>query len=150
MPEKPYVINPDHIIFALDIGTRTVVGLVCYPEEDNLRILGIELQEHPERDMLDGQIHNIAGVAETAKQVKERLEKKLQVELNRVSVSVAGRTLTTLQKKAGKILPPEHRILPEEILSLELEAVKKAQDDLSNNSVESPHYCVGYTTVQYS
>ncbi|NLZ29008.1 MAG: cell division protein FtsA [Firmicutes bacterium] len=149
MPDKPYVINPDHIIFALDIGTRTVVGLACYPEEDNLRILDIEFQEHPERDMLDGQIHNIAGVAETAKQVKERLENKLQVELNRVSVSVAGRTLTTLRRKAKKILLPEHRILPEEILSLELEAVKKAQDDLSNNDVESSHYCVGYTTVQY-
>ncbi|MFY9115241.1 MAG: cell division FtsA domain-containing protein [Dethiobacteria bacterium] len=149
MPDKPYVINPDHIIFALDIGTRSIVGLACYPEEGNLRVLNVEVQEHPERNMLDGQIHNIEGVAETARQVKERIENKLQVELSRVSVSVAGRTLTTLQKRAGKTLNPEHRILPEEILSLELEAVKKAQDELSNNDIESSHYCVGYTTVQY-
>ena len=98
MPDKPYVINPDHIIFALDIGTRSIVGLACYPEEGNLRVLNVEVQEHPERNMLDGQIHNIEGVAETARQVKERIENKLQVELSRVSVSVAGRTLTTLQK----------------------------------------------------
>jgi len=47
MTNTPYLVNPEHLVFAL--------GLVCYPEGKNLRVLEAEAEEHPQRDMLDGQ-----------------------------------------------------------------------------------------------
>ena len=89
----PYGIDPKKVLFALDIGTRSVIGVVCYPREDGLHILDCEIMEHPQRDMLDGQIHNIGGVAKTAGQVKSKLESRLGCLLSTVSLAAAGRAL---------------------------------------------------------
>ena len=50
-------------IFALDIGTRKVMGIVAKQTGDYLEIVDSEVLEHSQRAMLDGQIHNIEEVA---------------------------------------------------------------------------------------
>ena len=39
----------ERVIFALDIGTRSVTGVVGEIENGMLRVLGVETQEHAER-----------------------------------------------------------------------------------------------------
>jgi len=147
----PYIIEPDKILFALDVGTRSIVGIVCYPEEDNLRVLDLEITQHSQRDMIDGQIHNVEGASKTVEQVKNTLEERMQLKLERVSVAAAGRALKTVKVKAGKEVPVDHRITSEEVSHLELEAAEKAKNQLANQDspFDSGYYCVGYTTVHY-
>ena len=54
------------LIFALDIGTRSVIGVVGKAEGDRFKVLDVETAEHKKRAMLDGQIDNIRQVAELA------------------------------------------------------------------------------------
>ncbi|NTV53323.1 MAG: cell division protein FtsA, partial [Candidatus Firestonebacteria bacterium] len=62
-------------LLVLDIGTRKVAGLVALPQGRGLRVLAASLVEHPDRAMLDGQVHTIEAVAEVVRQVKQNLEK---------------------------------------------------------------------------
>ena len=55
------------LIFALDIGTRSVIGVVGKAEGDRFKVLDVETAEHKKRAMLDGQIDNIRQVAEKLK-----------------------------------------------------------------------------------
>ncbi|MDR1160096.1 MAG: hypothetical protein LBK69_05660, partial [Syntrophomonadaceae bacterium] len=52
-------------IFALDIGTRKIVGLVMEKTTDGYTVLGSEMIEHQTRAMLDGQIHDVEAIART-------------------------------------------------------------------------------------
>ena len=51
------------LLFALDIGTRSIVGLIGEKTEAGIRVLGGVRQEHTTRAMLDGQIHDVPEVA---------------------------------------------------------------------------------------
>ena len=82
-------------IFALDIGTRSVIGIVAEQESDgSLTLLDTEREEHKTRAMLDGQIHDVPQVAAVIKDVKKALEKRVGV-LHNVAVAAAGRALYT-------------------------------------------------------
>ena len=94
MARSSIIIDPERLVFAMDIGTRSIVGLVCHPENEKLRVLATEIEYHPQRDMMDGQIHNIEGVVITAREVKKRLE-KVGITLKTVAVAAAGRALIT-------------------------------------------------------
>ena len=50
-------------LFALDIGTRSVVGIILEKSDESYKIIDILSQEHSERAMLDGQIHDVTAVA---------------------------------------------------------------------------------------
>lgn len=76
-------------IFALDIGTRKVMGIVSVKHDESHEIIDAETIEHTTRPMLDGQIHNIDEVARTVKIIKERLEQRLNKKLTKVGVAVA-------------------------------------------------------------
>lgn len=82
-----YKAQDTDIVFALDIGTRSVVGIVGTPVGDRLKVLGIEMEEHKNRAMMDGQIDNIQQVADLARIVTERLERQLKVHLEKVCVA---------------------------------------------------------------
>lgn len=69
-------------IFALDIGTRSIIGIVGQEEKGRFHVAAIEKEEHGRRAMLDGQIVEIQQVAEVAKAVVRRLEAKTQTSLN--------------------------------------------------------------------
>ena len=94
MPAKTET-QAGNMIFALDIGTRSVIGMVGVVEDDKVKIIAIEKEEHTERAMIDGQIENIEKVSSLAKKVKRRLETKLHTRLKRVCVAAAGRALRT-------------------------------------------------------
>ena len=74
---------PRQAVFALDIGTRSIIGMVGLPSDGRMEIAAIERIEHGERAMIDGQIENIDQVSRTARIVKEKLEKKLGCRLSR-------------------------------------------------------------------
>ena len=85
----------NNLVFALDIGTRSIIGMVGRLQDDRVNILAVEKAEHTGRAMVDGQIENIDKVAALAGEVKKRLEKQLGVELKRGSIAAAGRGLRT-------------------------------------------------------
>ena len=85
---------PEQLVFGLDIGTRSVVGVVGYRENENeFKVIAMAAKEHETRAMLDGQIHDIGKVAKTISEIKEELEQKLKTELSDVCIAAAGRVL---------------------------------------------------------
>jgi cell division protein FtsA len=129
--------------FALDIGTRTVVGLVT--EDGNLNIKAACVHEHNERSMQDGQIHDIEKVAKVVDEVKKDLEKQTGCKLSKVAVAVAGRALKTSKVKVS-VEMPYREISREDISELEFEAVARAGNQLGN---DKGFNCVGYSVVHY-
>lgn len=144
-------INSDDLVFSLDIGTRTVIGIVGVYKDNKFNILDSEIFEHEKRVMYDGQIHDINGVSEIAKKVKEKLEEDLGIKLNKVAIAAAGRALKTYRVRVDKNIDYTLEINRTDIESLEMEAIKKAQDLLDENKSkdESKYYCVGYSVVNY-
>ena len=145
-------VNPEEIIFAMDIGTRTVIGIVGIQENDKFKVLATEIIEHKSRAMVDGQIHDIVEVAQVVKEIKERLEKKLGINLSKVAVAAAGRVLKTCEVRVEQECDPLKEINNELISSLEMEGIQKAQlmlDDEISKEEKTAFYCVGYSVVNY-
>ena len=63
-------------LFALDIGTRSVVGIILEKTADSFEVTDIVSIEHRERAMLDGQIHDVIAVSKVIQAIKDTLEKK--------------------------------------------------------------------------
>ncbi|HHW23540.1 MAG TPA: cell division protein FtsA [Clostridiaceae bacterium] len=143
---------PEDVVFSLDIGTRTIIGLVGYKNEDRFFIQAAEMIVHDSRAMLDGQIHDIAKVAQGAEKVKKALEKRLGYTLTRVSVAAAGRVLKTCQVKVERDVEEGREIDAQFVSALEMEGIQKAQLEIEKNSPENERnqfYCVGYSIVSY-
>ena len=93
----------DNLIFSLDIGTRTIIGIVAqYTEDEKINILGYSIKEHNRRNMYDGQIHDIEGVTKIVKEIVGELEEELGVKLKKVSIAAAGRSLKTCKVRVDK------------------------------------------------
>ncbi len=138
------------LVFALDIGTRSIVGIVGRPEGGRFKVLAIESEEHRNRTMLDGQIDDIGGVAALAKIVTERLTKKLGVRLKRVCVAAAGRALRTQRGSFSMELTENVPITLNEISQIEAGAVSKAEEALQEDeNLPRQFYLIGYTVAQY-
>ncbi|WP_342305771.1 cell division FtsA domain-containing protein [Methanolobus sp. ZRKC5] len=129
--------------FALDIGTRTVVGLIA--GDKHLNIKAACIHEHNERSMQDGQIHDIEKVAQVVDAVKKDLESQIGHELSKVSVAVAGRALKT-SKALVSVEIPYREITSRDISELEFEAVTRASKELG---IDEGFNCVGYSVVSY-
>jgi cell division protein FtsA len=139
-------------VFALDIGTRTVVGVVGVQEESCFRVIATEVVEHKNRAMLDGQIHDIEQVAAAAAAAKEKLEARLGMKLKKVAIAAAGRVLKTCQVRVDKNLEPGREIDAEFISSLEIEGIQRAQMILDEEAAaedKTQFYCVGYSVINY-
>ncbi|MGZ4113128.1 MAG: cell division protein FtsA, partial [Tumebacillaceae bacterium] len=136
-------------IFALDIGTRSVVGLVAELTADGrLQVLATEIQEHSTRAMLDGQIHDVVEVAEIIRKVKTRLEEQVGP-LRKVAVAAAGRALKTVRTRVDRDLNNQ-RFSQDDVLTLELTAVQQAERKLQDMTPDAARYhCVGYTVLHY-
>ena len=138
------------LIFALDIGTRSVVGVVGRPVGDRLKVLDVEMAEHGKRAMMDGQIDDIRQVGALAKTVTERLESRLGIHMERVCVAAAGRALRTQMGTFTLELPEEQSIDAEQISALEAGAVSAAEEALqSDGGNRRQMFLVGYTVAQY-
>ncbi|MBA2873838.1 cell division protein FtsA [Anoxybacillus caldiproteolyticus] len=142
--------NKETPIFALDIGTRSVVGIMLQQMNDHYTILDLVIKEHHERAMLDGQIHDVLAVASVMKDIKETLEQKYGP-LKRVSVAAAGRALKTERAEATLLIAGKPMMTKEDVKHLELSAVQQAQIKLASQQQEQSHhyYCVGYSVVNY-
>lgn len=139
-----------NLVFALDIGTRSVVGVVGEPREGKLKVLAVEVAEHDGRSMVDGQIDDIHRVANLARNVTKRLEDRLGVKLTQVSVAAAGRALQTQRGSFALDLPVEQNIDEETISRLEAGAVSKAEEALQETGENwQQMFLVGYTISQY-
>ncbi len=139
------------LLFSLDIGTRTVVGIVGFHDGQKYIIKDFEVEEHKERVMYDGQVHDIELVAKAVEKVKERLEEKTGLKLKRVSVAAAGRTLKTCKGFAEQDADPSVGVDRELISNLEIEAIQKAQKSMEEQTEEGEQsfFCVGYAVVRY-
>ena len=138
------------LIYALDIGTRSVVGVVGRPVGDRLKVLDVEMAEHSKRAMMDGQIDDIRQVGALAKAVTERLESRLGIKLERVCVAAAGRALRTQKGSFTLELPEEQSIDAEQISQLEAGAVAAAEEALQSDGGDRRQmFLVGYTVAQY-
>ncbi|WP_044894480.1 cell division protein FtsA [Bacillus alveayuensis] len=143
--------NNEETIFALDIGTRSVVGIILQEKDGSYQILDMIMKEHGERAMLDGQIHDVLAVAKVIGEIKEELEKK-HGPLTRVSVAAAGRALKTERAIATLHIAGKPMMTKEDITHLELTAVQDAQAKLAARETEGQshhYYCVGYSVVNY-
>ncbi len=138
------------LIFALDIGTRSVVGVVGRPSGGRFKALDIEMAEHGSRAMLDGQIDNIHQVGALARTVTDRLEERLGVRLERVCVAAAGRALRTQSGSFTMDISAEKTISAETISRLEAGALSAAEEALQmEDEVRRQFFMVGYTVAQY-
>ncbi|WP_244648206.1 cell division protein FtsA [Ruminiclostridium herbifermentans] len=143
--------SAEDLIFALDIGTRTVVGIVGYYEKEIFKVIAAEVVEHQSRAMLDGQIHDILKVAEVITEVKNKLEKTLGITLTSVAIAAAGRVLKTSQVKLEYDVDPDTEISEEIVGGMEVDAVQNAQEKLDTEleDEKTVFYCVGYSVVNY-
>jgi cell division protein FtsA len=138
-------------LFALDIGTRSVVGIILDETDGQHEVLDILVREHKERSMLDGQIHDVLSVSEIIQEIKSELE-GYHGPLKKVCVAAAGRALKTERAKAIVDIAGQPMLSKQDILHLELTAVQLAQAAVArekHNDNSHHYYCVGYSVLYY-
>ena len=145
---KEYI--KETLCFGLDIGTRTVIGVVGYKDGDEFVLVDYECKEHEERAMIDGQIHDIQKVARCVYEVKTALEKRLNMKLKEVAIAAAGRSLSTQIIDVVHTFDEEREITLSDIHHLELEGVEIAKSEQQKSSQSAvDYYCVAYSVISY-
>ncbi len=146
----PKAVKEHERIFALDIGTRSVIGIVAEEGDDeNLHIIATDRLEHKTRAMLDGQIHDVPQVAAVVEKVKNSLAEKTGP-IKTAAVAAAGRALYTMTAEAE--MEVNGLITAEQQRNLDFAGVQAAQAALAeSHTVDDPtrYYCVGYSTIRY-
>lgn len=133
------------MVFALDIGTRKIAGLlVDLNEDDKMVVHDVVIREHEHRAMLDGQIHDVEKVARAVALVKKELEERNNVKLDKVAVALAGRFLKTYVGENSVEFEEPVEITKDMLIRMELDAVAKATENIEPNM-----YCVGYSVIRY-
>ena len=139
-----------HVVFGLDIGTRSVVGTLGYMRDGQFNVIAQNVQKHSTRAMLDGQIHDIGKVGMTIRTVKEHLEQETDIHLTDVCIAAAGRVLRTIRSTYETEYDGNHEITDEDIYTLNSQAVEQAyREFLEKNDTGLKFYLVGYTVMHY-
>ncbi|ATD55654.1 cell division FtsA domain-containing protein [Clostridium chauvoei] len=141
-------LNVRNLKFALDIGTRSMIGTVLEVKDDRMQVICEKYIEHEQRAMIDGQIHDIDLVSKGVLEIVSSLESELNIKLESVAIAAAGRFLKTIDTKAEMEINPDEEITNDTIRSLELIAVKEAEEKIQGNT-DGKLYCVGYSVVSY-
>lgn len=148
--KTPDGVQTEELIYALDVGTRSVIGMVGRAENGRARVLAVEKQPHPRRAMLDGQIEDIAQVAQVVEQVTRRLEERMGLRLERACVAAAGRALRTEQGHGVLKLPETGKLGEEQLGQLEATAVADAEQHLREGEDQGQRlFLVGYTVIRF-
>lgn len=148
--KTPDGVQTEELIYALDVGTRSVIGMVGRAENGRVRVLAVEKQPHPRRAMLDGQIEDIAQVAQVVEQVTRRLEERMGLKLERACVAAAGRALRTEQGHGVLELPETGKLGEEQLGQLEATAVADAEQHLREGEDQGQRlFLVGYTVTRF-
>lgn len=142
---------PEHLVFGLDIGTRSIVGTVGYKDGNVFKVVAQVSRFHETRAMLDGQIHDIIKVSETITEIKNELEHRIGRPLTDVCIAAAGRMLKTVTVRADYEFGSDTVIEDEHVQSINLLGVEKAYDALREETKEEnlKFYCVGYSVIRY-
>ena len=147
--EEEYPMQEKELIYALDIGTRSVIGMLGRQENGRVHILAVEKQPHERRSMLDGQIEDIDQVAATVTQITRRLEADVGRRLTQVCVAAAGRSLRTEHGSSRIELSAPEVIGDEHVQKLTAEAVANAAGILEDGAETAQRMLlVGYTATQ--
>lgn len=135
-------------IFALDIGTRSVIGIVAEQEDGGqLTIIATHREEHQTRAMLDGQIHDVPQVSAVINKVRDALAEKVG-KLKSAAVAAAGRALYTMTATAESEI--RGIITPEQQSGLDFAGVQLAQSQLAESqAAATSYYCVGFSVISY-
>ncbi|MGB9693638.1 MAG: cell division FtsA domain-containing protein, partial [Fervidobacterium sp.] len=127
------------------MGTRKIAGLlVDLNEDEKMVVQDVVIREHEHRAMLDGQIHDVEKVAKAVAAVKNELEVKNNIKLDKVAVALAGRFLKTFIGESSIDFEEPTQITKDILARLELDAVAKATENIEPNM-----YCVGYSVIRY-
>lgn len=138
------------LVFGLDIGTRSIVGIVGHLSGGRFHVLAQRFREHETRAMVDGQIHDIGKVGQAISQVKEQLEEDLNRKLTDVCIAAAGRVLRTVVTHVEQEFDEEHEVTEEDVYSLSTMGVEQSHDEfMKDNDTDLKFYCVGYTPMHY-
>lgn len=138
------------LIFSLDIGTRSIVGVVAKKTGSSLKVIDVKSVFHEQRAMVDGQIEDIIKVSRVIEKVKEELEASQNCKLDNVYIAAAGRSLKTEKIIYEKKVDSKKPISEELRSQLEMEALQKAHNVFYENSNnEKGFYCVGYSVLEY-
>lgn len=138
-------------VFALDIGTRSVTGIILEKKDEQFTLIDYCTMEHDVRSMHDGQIHDVPEVANIISRVKDTLEIDYGP-LDKVSIAAAGRSLKTIQATSTLEINDQPITDVDVIKHLELDAILKAQHHLlsdTENDSNTNYYCVGYSVLSY-
>lgn len=142
--------SSEDCLFALDVGTRKVAGLWVERGPEGAKVLAHVVKEHPERAMIDGQVHLIEKAAKVVREVKAELETLIGRRLDAAHVAVAGRALMssehTVRLKTGSRAP----LSREQVLLMELQAVREAKAQLKDPRAAAGSHCVGYNVSSMS
>ena len=141
---------PKNLMFSLDIGTRSVVGILSKKEGKKYIVLDHEVMEHPDRAMFDGQIHDIAKVTEVVKAVVDNLQARHGFKLEQAAIAAAGRSLKTERALFELEIDVTKEIDKAITDSIEMQAIQLAQKKLSElQDLQTSYYCVGYSVINY-
>lgn len=138
-------------IFALDIGTRTVVGMIGEYIDDKYYVRDYVVVPHTKRAMVDGQVEDIKQVAKIVASAKSQLEERTGIHLTHVAVAAAGRALRTRHVNLTFDVSDKDFLSEDVIKSMEMETIQKAQEELDaeNEKKKIMFYCVGHTVINY-
>ncbi len=92
--------NTNNYVFGLDIGTRSIVGVVGYLEYGRFKIAAMAEKsfiQHVQCSMDRFMIY--IKVGDTIRQVKLSLESQLDIDLKDVCIAAAGRVLRTVNQQ---------------------------------------------------
>lgn len=138
-------------IFALDIGTRKIAGLLMEQEAQQYTVHHVVIKEQLPNAMQDGQIHDIPKVAQVIREVAAEISTHTSEPITEAVVAAAGRSLRTQRGQATIKLPLNQEITWEFLGELELSAVQDALSQTSQYRVQTAvdtYLCVGYSVVQ--
>ena len=149
-PKPSYKSDEREKVFALDIGTRSVIGIVALRDKKgNLEVIATTREEHTTRAMLDGQIHDVPQVAEVIEKVRDTLSREVG-QLTEAAVAAAGRALYTM---TAEVEMDMHGVITEEQQNnLNFTGVQIAQSKLIESNMiddRTSYCCVGFSVISY-
>lgn len=149
-PAAPKKDAQGDVIFALDIGTRTVVGVLAERTPQGCRVIDMVTAVHENRSMADGQIEDIESVSRDIKKVKRELEARQKIALKHACIAAAGRALKTLRASWEYKLPKDKIITAEALKATELDAVRRTCESFTKENDNASFYCVGHSVISRS
>jgi len=127
------------LIYAIDVGTRKVAGVVATPKDGKLKILAYTQKIHLDHSLRDGEVVDIPKTAKHISEVTKRLEEKLGTPLESVALAAAGKNLRTVEHK--HTIPLTGEVTEATLQDILMEALATAPSEQG--------WLVGYSVREY-